>query len=710
MNRAILLALLVAAATARAGEPPPARASDVSDDRFGIALSDPYRWMEAGGDELNQWLKAQGDATAQRLAALPGRDRLAARVEQLSLGTSYDKIDAIAGAYRFQHRLEVGKQLPMLVAVDARGRERVIVDPVRLAGKGGHISLDNFAPSFDGKRVACNLAEGGGEVTTIRVYDTATGRELGDRIERVWGEFPVHWLPDGKRFFYTQMAAPRRGVDRMLGMSVRLHVLGRPVSEDKLILGPGKSQPFAVAPQDFPKIDVPPGSDWMVATSGGAHNEIRVAVAPLSALDGPRTPWRIVAEYADSVESWVVFGSDLVLLSSKQASNRRLLRVPLTDPSLAQAQVLVPEDAQASIEDFAVTRDALLVVDQQAGRARVRKLARGQSQLETLTLPYPGWVSYLVTDPLQSDWYLPLVTWTRPVHLFHAEAKGFVDSGLGERSPADFSGISAEDVDVVTDDGAKVPLTILAKKGLARDGSHPTVLYGYGGYGSSVTPSFNGALLAWLERGGVYAFAHVRGGGEKGHAWHVAGQGKNKPRGVKDFIACAAYLTQQRWTSVAKLAAYGGSMGGVLVGRAITERPDQFGAAVISVGMLNAVRYLEANNGANQTLELTATPDSADGLKTLLAMDAYHNLKPGVAYPALMLTIGANDERVSTWESAKFTARLQALHPKKPALLRLDNDAGHGIGSTRSQTALLRADGWAFMLWQAGDPEFQPKK
>ena len=691
--------------------PPKARTVEVTDDYFGTKVADPYRWMEKGGEELTQWLRAQSAYTERQLAMLPGRERLIKRVHDLSLGTGRTTIDAMAGPYRFYSKIAPGEQLRKLVVSGPDGKQRVLVDPAALAGKAGHVSLNSSQPSFDGKLVACDLAEGGAEIGTIHVYESATGRELPDRIERVWGEFAVNWLPDGKSFFYTQMAPENSGADRMQGMRVFLHALGRPSSEDTLVLAPNKDSAFPIAPEEFPSVLVQPGTDWLIATAGGAHPETRIAVARRSELNGQKTPWRKVAEYSDGIEGFAVFGDDLVLLTRVQAPNRRLLAVPLDNPKIASARVLVAEEPDSSIQQFAVTRDALYIVDLVGGRARLRRLAAGAATTTVLKLPYEGWTPSLVTDPLQSDWYVPLATWTRPTRFFHWTAAGFEDTGVGDVSPADFGHVAVEEVEVPADDGEKVPLTILALRGIQRDGSHPAILTGYGGYGISILPFFDPTLLAWIERGGVVAVAHVRGGGEKGHRWYEAGKGKNKPRGIKDFQQCAEYLAKNGWTSASRLAASGGSMGGVLVGRAITERPELFRAAVIGVGMVNALRYLEGNNGANQTSELEATPSTPEGFRTLMAMDAYQNLKPGVSYPAVLLTIGLNDQRVSPWASAKFAARLQAASSGgRPALVRVEGDAGHGIGSTRDQQAATRSDAWSFVLWQTGDPEFQPKK
>lgn len=420
-----------------------------------------------------------------------------------------------------------------------------------------------------------------------------------------------------------------------------------------------------------------------------------------------------MAEYADGVEDEGIgiLGPNLILLSHKQTPNRRLLVVPLETPDRTKARVLVAEDPKAPLERFYITRDVIYIIDLVNGRHLLRKLAHDASHATPVELPYEGSVAYLVTNPLRSDWYLGMSSWTRPLHIFYAGDKGFEDTGLGQTSNADFSSIDVHEVEATADDGENVPLTILARRGVSRDGSHPAILVGYGGYGFSILPRFEPALLAWLERGGVYAYAHVRGGGEKGEGWHVAGQGKNKPRGIKDFHACAEYLSRNGWTSSIRLAAAGESMGGVLIGRAITERPELFKAAVINVGMLNALRYLQGINGANQTGELQVTLSTPDGFHTLLAMDAYQNIKEGVSYPAVMVATAANDNRVSPWNSAKFVARLQATAPAgRSALLRVQSDAGHGVGSTRDQRISFLADEWAFVLWQAGDPEFQPEK
>jgi prolyl oligopeptidase len=264
-------------------------------------------------------------------------------------------------------------------------------------------------------------------------------------------------------------------------------------------------------------------------------------------------------------------------------------------------------------------------------------------------------------------------------------------------------------VQVKSHDGVMVPLTIIHKTGLKLDGSSPALVSGYGSYGFGSNVNFNPVDLAWLERGGVRAIAHIRGGGEHGKQWHLAGQKLNKPNTWKDFIACAQYLVDQKYTSKQKLAGQGGSAGGITIGRAITERPDLFAAALINVGALDAVRFETTMNGPPNVPEF-GTVKTEDGFRGLFAMSAYHHVKDGEKYPAVMLTHGVNDPRVDPWMSAKMCARLQkATASNKPVLFRVDYVAGHGIGSTRAQQEQLTADQWAFLLWQTGAPGFQPQ-
>ena len=691
----------------------PARTVDVVDTLFGLRIADPYRWMEGNENpELDAWLRAQGAQTAGYLARLPGRDALFQRIRSLGLGTSGARDLQLAGGRTFYMRIAAGEQLSKLVVRDAAG-ERVLVNPATLGQGDRHASVNSYAPSPDGALLAYDLSLGGGEVSSIHVVDVATGKALPDVIDRVWGEFSAGWLPDGKGFFYTQMAAPAPGVDPMLRMQARLHMLGAPVEKDVAVLGGDLAGPLRFAPDEFPSVSVPPGSKWLVAFVGGAHSEARVAVAPLAKLDrsgGGKTPWRAVAEYADKVENAIVHGDRMILRTFKDASNRKVVSVPLKDPDLSKATVEIPESPDATIVDIEGARDGLYVETMVNGLARLARWPwKGASK--PIALPLDGWIAELATDPLADGTTIDIQGWTRPDAFYAVDAKTgkVAPTGIATTTTADYAAVVAEEVEATSADGTKVPLSILRLKDLALDESHPAQLYGYGGYGASQHPSFEPTRLAWIERGGVFAICHVRGGGEKGYRWQADGTHEHKMNGVHDFEACGQALIDRRLTSPAHLSGRAVSMGGVLIGRAITDRPNLFVAANVAVGIVNPVRILAAENGANQKVEL-GNPETEAGLKAIYEMDAYHHVVPGAAYPAVIFTVGLNDRRVAPWMTGKMAARMQsATASGKPVLIRIDADAGHGIGSMRDQVFAERADVYSFFLAASGDQGFQPR-
>jgi prolyl oligopeptidase len=690
--------------------PPVARTEDVVETLFGVEVADPYRWMEGSGNaELDAWLRAQGAFTATYLARIAGRDAIFDRVRELGLGTDASFGLRLAGGRTFYSHIGAGEQLPKLMVRDASGKDRVLVDPALLGGDGGHASVNDYEPSPDGSLLAYDLSLGGGEISTLHVLDVATGKDLPDAIERVWGEASAEWLPDGTGFFYSQLAAPRDGVDPMLDQTVHLHRLGEPVDQDVLVIA-GADSAFPLARDEFVGVFVPAGTKWMVANAGGARNEVRYAIAKLSDLDrtgAGKTPWKTVATYEDGVEGLTIHGDRVYVQSFRDASNRRLLSVPVARPDLAKAKVELAEDAEVTLTGFAVAKDGLYVRQMVAGLAHLlRKPWKGKAT--AIALPFDGWLDDFASDPERPGVTFDLVGWTQPnaYYAYDPKTKQVEPTGIAAATNADFTSIVADEVDVTSADGTAVPLSIVHAKDLPLDGSHPALVYAYGGYGSSQTPSFNPVRLAWLERGGVFAVCHVRGGGEKGHQWQVDGTHEHKMNGVHDFEACGQYLVDHGFTTAARLFAQGGSMGGILIGRVITDRPDLFAAANIGVGMVNPLRILAAENGANQKAEL-GDPETEDGFRSILEMDPYQHVADGTPYPAVLFTVGLNDNRVAPWMTAKMAARLQAATSSaRPVLIRIDADAGHGIGSTRDQAFAERADIYSFFLATAGDPDF----
>jgi len=404
-------------------------------------------------------------------------------------------------------------------------------------------------------------------------------------------------------------------------------------------------------------------------------------------------------------------GDALFALSTKDAPRGKLQRYDLARPSAPPTTVL-PE-SRTVLREIEAARDAVYVRSLDGGASRLQRASLDGRRVEDIALPFEGTVGGLWATTAYDGVLLRLEGWTRAPVVYRVARDGTVrDTGLQAPPAINMSGMDAQRVMVRSHDGVEVPLWILAAKDARRDGSHPTIVTAYGAYGIVQEPRFSTVRLGWLERGGVFAVCGVRGGGEFGADWHRAGRvlEGTKQNTISDFVACAEYLVAQGWTTPARLAGTGGSAGGIAIGGVITQRPELFVAAQSAVGLSDMLRMETTPNGAPNVAEF-GTVTNPDHFRVMIAISPYHNVRDGVPYPAVIVTTGANDPRVDAWIPAKFAARLQAATTSgKPVLLRVDFDAGHGMGSTREQYTSLLADVWSFFLWQMGDPGFQPAR
>ncbi len=466
-----------------------------------------------------------------------------------------------------------------------------------------------------------------------------------------------------------------------------------------------------VTEDDFSVLGYSPGApNYLLGlVIHGVQREIDVYVTAFDSSASWKPVWKKAVDAADDVTGFDLHGDSLFLLSHKDASRFKVLRTSLGNPDLAHATTIVPA-SEVVIVGISAAGDALYIQDLDGGIGRLRRLPYDSGKIQAVKLPFDGAIQSLATNPTEAGAWLELTSWTKSPLWYALDAGSgkLTDTGLVAPSPVDYSEIVSEEVKAKSADGTMVPLSIIHKRGMAMDGSHPTWLEGYGAYGITLDPTFRPTMLAFFEHGGVFAVAHVRGGGEYGEDWHLAGQKLTKQHTIDDMLAGANYLIEHKYTSPAHLAGEGTSAGGITIGGAITQRPDLFGAALIRVGDSDALRSeLMASGPAN--IPEFGTVKEPDGFKALYAMDAYQHVKPNTAYPAVLLTTGANDPRVAPWEAAKMTARLQASTDSgKPVLLRVDYDAGHGLGSTKTQNDELLADELAFLFWQLGVPEYQP--
>jgi prolyl oligopeptidase len=720
---AFLLLLAFTVSTLAQTGPPKAEMREVKDTYFGQTISDWYRWLEnLKSDETQKWIKAQADYSRAYLDRLPVRGDFSKRLNELSdVGTRVSAIKRRGNLYFYKRRASNENDFRVYIREGLNGAERLLVDPDKIANDDKRRSINFFSPSQDGKYLSYVSSVGGSEIGELRLVETATGKDTGELIDRA--RFGAgDWLPDGKSFAYNRLQklasdAPRTDVYQK--SRVYLHVLGTNADADKAIFGyevnpniklDARALPFAVVPLDSKYA-------FAIVNSGVSPNS-ELFVAPLDEFNKDRdTPiqWRKLASLDDDISSFDINGSDVYLLTYRNTPRYKVTHIDLKNPNISQADSVFPA-SEAVVENVAAGRDALYVQTLDGGTRKIYRVDYKTKRAEPIKLPYQGSASIVGSSdgedvPVVSSYpdmdgiYFNLVSWTKsPTNfLYNPKTARAADTKLIPPIQIDMSNFEFVNAKAKSYDGTIIPLVIIYKKGIKRDGTNPVLMRGYGAYGIETTsPVFASRYLPWLERGGVTAITGVRGGGEYGEEWHLAGKGATKPNTWKDFIACAEYLIGEKYTSPEHLGILGGSAGGILISNAITERPDLFGAAVSAVGLNNVLLAETTPSGVPNIAEFGSFK-TEEGFKNLLAMDGYYKVKDGVKYPAVMLTHGINDPRVEPWMSAKMAARLQAATARgKPVLLRIDYDAGHGIGSTKRQENELFADFFAFLFQQLG--------
>lgn len=715
---ACLLALVVAGAAA---QPDPGRSRPHDDDYFGTAVADPFRHLEDLNDAaVAAWMRAQAQQTRTTLDTLPGLAPLRRRLAQLdaAAGASIDNLQRRPGGRLFYERRGVADDQYKLVLREG-GRERVLVDPQAMARRTGVPQAVSYAvASNSGRYLAYGLSAGGSEAADLYVIDTRSGRQLMGPVSRAdYGE--VAWLPDDSGFFFSRLqpmqpdtpSSARYSRVRALFVPLRGHADA--AASVFAFDTPGVAMDEH---QDAPAVMPIAGTRWAAGiVRHGTDSEISLYVAPLADAAAGRARWRKLVDRSDGVVAFEARDDRLFLLSHRGAPRLQLLETSLLTPDLENARVLVPEGSGV-LTGLVRANDALYLRRRDGTASSLLRLpfTAGGSAAE-VALPLRGSFEFAGVDAQLPGVWLALQGWTQPLQLWRVSSQagqGVVVANTGLQA-APRPGVNGDwvvrEVLVESHDGAKVPLAIVHRRGLALNGRNPTLLWGYASYGDTEEPWFSARRLAWLERGGVFAVANPRGSGAFGQAWYRAGVQQDKPNSWKDFIATAEFLLREGYASPRTLGIWGGSAGGILVGRAMTERPDLFAAVVCSVGVLDAVRAELSANGAPNIPEF-GTHTTEAGFRSLLAMSTYHHIRNGVAYPAVLFTHGINDPRVEVWHSTKAAARLaEASSSGRPVLLRLDYASGHGIGDTKAQVQGEWADVMGFLLWQFGVPAFQPR-
>ena len=674
----------------------------VADEYHGVRVVDEYRWLEETGSpavkawttEQNKhsrtWLDGRADRAGieKKLTALYAKDT-----------PSHGGIVSRPGLI-FALKFQPPKQQRLLVTLaspDDLASERVVLDPNEIEPKG-QVAMDWFVPSPDGKLIAVCLSENGSEDGTLHFYRTETGEHLPDRIARVQyptGGGSTAWLPDSSGVFYTRY--PHKGekpeADLNFFQQVYFHKLGTPATADEYSTG-----------RDFPRIaeiDLETSEDGrllLASVANGDGGEFAHYLRETKA----GAAWRQLTRHEDGVKH-IVFSHDsaaLYLRSVKDAPCGKVLRISATG-TLADATVIVPE-SEAVIEGITPTAKFLFVNDLLGGPSRVRQFSLDGKDARTLPLPEAAGVGGLIDlgDRVlfrQTSFVAPAAWMT-----YDPASGAMKKSALFNTSPVDFSDIEAVREFAVSKDGTRVPVNILRRKGTKLDGSNPAVLYGYGGYGISMRPFFDFENRLWFDRGGIYVIANLRGGGEFGEEWHLAGNLTKKQNVFDDFAACAKHLIERGYTRSEKLAVEGGSNGGLLMGAFLTQNPGLARAVVAHVGLYDMLRVELDPNGAFNVTEFGTVKDPAQ-FRALHAYSPYHNVKDGTKYPAVFFLAGETDGRVNPAHSRRMTARLQAATASTyPILVRLSSSSGHGMGTGLSEKIAQQADVFAFLFDQLG--------
>jgi prolyl oligopeptidase len=687
-----LLAALAEAA------PPPSPVQIVNDEYQGVKVADPYRWLEKAEDPaVQEWTKNQAASARTFLDALPHLADFQAKLEKWNnfQSSSYRGLRFRGGRY-FVLRLSPPKSQPELIVLSSLENvksARILVDPIALDA-GGTTAIDFYEPSLDGKYVAVSLSKGGSEIGDVHFYSVADGKELPGvlpSVNRPTGGGSVAWNADASGVYYTRY--PHEGekpkADLDFFQQVFFHKLGTDPKTDVYSIG-----------KEFPRIaeirlDSSLDGKYLLATvANGDGGEFAHYVLPRGG------EWKQLTRFEDKItQGELGHHDDLYLVSLKDSPKGKVLRLDLKDPSLAKAPVVVAEN-EFVIDRVLPTPNALFLGYLAGGPSELREFALDGAPKKKIAIPAASSVGGL-TETGDGIAFSSQSYTQPPVWYTYAPRRGMKKTALEKKSPVSFADVQIERDFAVSKDGTKVPLTILFKKGVKRNGANPALLYGYGGYGISMEPYFRADLHLWLEHGGVYAVANLRGGGEFGEAWHKAGNLTKKQNVFDDFVACAQRLIELKYTSPAHLAIEGGSNGGLLMGAALTQHPELFRAAVSHVGIYDMLRVETDANGAFNVTEFGSVKDP-EQFKALYAYSPYHHVAEGTQYPATLLLTGANDGRVNPYHSKKMAARMQAVSKDRPVLLRVTFDGGHGIGSSIKQRVSEEADVYAFLFSQLG--------
>ena len=706
----ILALVLARSPRARAAESagktpyPESRSGEAADVLHGVSVKDPYRWLEdVTSPEVQAWMKAQDDLARQRLASLPGRDAIAARLKELLYVDSVSAPQHRGSRYFFTRRHATKEKSVVYWKEGADGAEKVLLDPNGWSADGS-ASLGGWQVSWDGAHVAYQKKINNSDEATLHVMDVATGKVSDlDVIEGAMYA-GASWTPDGKAFYYTWLPVDPKipTADRPGYAEVRFHRLGTDPKSDAVVKEK-TGDPTALQGADLTRDG---RFLFLVISHGWTSQDVWFRDLAVNPKTTAWTPLAVGIKAHFDVEA---FDGRIFVKTDDGAPKGRIFAVDPAKPDRVLWKEIVPERKDATLEAYGIVggRLALGYLRSAASLLEIHEI--DGTLVRDVALPGIGTVGDLVGCDDEDDAYFFFTSFTTPTTIYKTSVKTGTTSLYSQvKVPADLTPYTVSQVFYPSKDGTRISMFLVHRKNLERDGSARCLLQGYGGFLISETPTFTPGVIPWLEKGGVYAVPNLRGGGEYGETWHAAGMVLEKQNVFDDFAAAAEYLEKEKWTSPARLVLRGGSNGGLLVGAMITQHPELFRVALCAVPLLDMVRYHLFGSGKTWISEYGSAEDTAQ-FQALLAYSPYQRVKAGTKYPALLVLSADSDDRVDPMHARKFTAALQAASTGGPVVLRIERHAGHGGADLVKSAVASRADEYAFALSETAVATEAPK-
>ncbi len=706
----------------RAYHYPEAPSEPISDTYFGITIQDDYRNLENLNDSLVlKWFKAEGKFANNILENISGRSELIEKMMKYDQRKSFKvtNINITEKDEYFFLKQEAHEDVSRLFyRKNFDSEDELLYDPKSFKPESGNTYVINYIkPSWDGSYLAVAMTHSGAEISEMIIIDMKTRQPLSEIIDHCWPSDGggVSWLPDNSSFMYLHYPEIDHTSDLFLkDMKSVLYKIGDDPKTLNVLLSRETQPELGLSPQDFPITSIQSKNDkYLFGYIEGATAYFDCYYAEVKDLLNGKLQWKALFKKEDKIVGETFRGDDFIFMSAINAPNFRILKTSIVNADFANPEVLVEEKRDEVLRTFGFTSDGMYYTTIKNG-VEGKLYHKNKSKETEISLPgASGRVNVDFKGADFPDIWVSSMGWKNDFirYKYDFNKKEFKKENLTpEADYPEFKDFVVKEVLVPGHDGEEIPLSIIHKKDIELNGKNPTLLLGYGSYGISYRPFFSTSRLIWVEEGGIFCIAHVRGGGEKGDKWYQAGKKTTKPNTWKDLISCTEYMIEKGYTSKDKTVIHGGSAGGILIGRAMTERPDLFAVAIPEVGRMNPLRSEVAPNGPNNTKEFGISTDATE-CKALIEMDSYLHIVKGAKYPATLITTGMNDPRVIAWQPGKFAAKLQALNgSEKPIIFHVDYESGHGINDTKSKKFEQLANVYSFAFWQVGHPKYTLEK